>query len=92
MLNSKNALSQKYTQPQKRTLWNSAKKIQKKFTKKKFQKKSPEKNQKKIEERLPNFSRSQIGEGGYRLIHLRNGRYAPIHLHRHRDRRKDREV
>ena len=40
MLNSKNALSQKYPQPQKnnlvekRTLWNSAKKISKKNSKK----------------------------------------------------------
>lgn len=55
MLNSKNALSQKYPQPQKRTLWNSAKKIPKKNF--------PKKNSKKIEERLPRFSRSQIGGG-----------------------------
>ena len=56
MLNSKNTLSQKYPQPQKknlvekRTLWNSAKK--------KSKKNFPKKIQKKIEERLPRFSRS----------------------------------
>ena len=39
----------------KRTLWNSAKKN--------FKKNSPKKISKKIEERLPRFSRSKIGEG-----------------------------
>ena len=39
MLNSKNTLSQKYPQPQKRTLWNSAKKNSKKKFSKKIQKK-----------------------------------------------------
>ena len=57
MLNSKNALSQKYPQPQKKEPCEILqKKFQKKFSKKKIQK--------KIEERLPRFSRSQIGGGG----------------------------
>ena len=56
MLNSKNALSQKYPQPQKKNLV--------KFCKKKFQKKFSKKKSKKIEERLPRFSSSQIGGGG----------------------------
>ena len=61
--------------------------ILQKNSKKKF----PKKNfKKKIEERLPRFSRSQIGEGGYGLIHLRNGRYALIHLHRQKNRHIDR--
>ena len=81
-LTQKNVLSQKYPQPQKEPCGILQKNFQKKNHKKKFQK--------KIEERLPRFSRSQIGEGGYGLIHLRNGRYAPIHLHRHGDRHIDR--
>ena len=63
MLNSKNALSQKYPQPQKEPC-----EILQKKNPKKISKKSPEKKfQKKIEERLPRFSRSQIGGGGYGL-------------------------
>lgn len=68
MLNSKNALSQKYTQPQKRTFEILQKKIPKKKIKKNSKKISPKKIQKKIEERLPRFSRSQIG--GVEGVHI----------------------
>ena len=90
MLNSKNALSQKYPQPQKEPC---EKKNLVEFCKKKFKKKFPEKKiQKKIEERLPRFSRSLIGGGRVGCIYRRNGRCVFIRLHRHGDRHKDRET
>ena len=81
MLNSKNALSQKYPQPQKEPCGIQQKKIPKKIF--------PKKIQKKIEERLPRFSRSQIGGGG-------EGTYTDTMVvaclygyNRHGDRHKD---
>ena len=90
MLNSKKCTLSKIPTTTKKNLVKFCKKNSKKKFKKMPKKISPKKNFKKNWRKatkiftLPNRGR---GRGS---IYRRNGRYAPIHLHRQRDRQRDR--